>query len=128
MLISAGNSHMVVAKKDGTAYSWGLNEVGQLGNRTIKNSITPVMVGEYIIRTNEKHIVEGKTDTFILKAYVDYFNIIKEEAIPITAQSKNNQVARVSALSNSAANLSEEEIAKGYTGISVKVWKKEQQM
>ena len=52
MLISAGYNHMVVAKTDGFAYSWGLNKVGQLGNRSMKNSLTPVMVGEYIVRAN----------------------------------------------------------------------------
>jgi len=120
MLISAGNSHIVVAKKDGSAYAWGSGISGELGNRQTKNSILPVMVGDYIIRSNKNHIVEGVNDEFILKAYVNYFNILTNEIIPITFESKDNSVATITNLTNEQAGLTNEEIQKGYYAAKVK--------
>ena len=117
MLISAGNDHAVIAKTDGTAYAWGKGDLGALGNRRTKDSITPEMVGPYVIRANERHIVLGKTDEFILKAKTDYFNIISEPKIPMTSISKNTQVARISELPDTYLTL--DEIAKGYSAYKV---------
>ena len=117
MLISVGDDHAVVALDNGTAYSWGKGEVGELGNRLVKNSVTPVMVGPYVIRANENHIVLGKTDEFVLKARCEYFNIIKEEKIPMTAISKNTQVARISNLSDDILTLDEQRL--GYSAYKV---------
>ena len=117
MLISGGNDHAVVAKTDGTTYAWGKGDLGALGNRRIKDSVTPEMVGPYVLRANEKHIVVGRTDEFVVKAKTDYFNIINEPKIPVTALSKNTQVARVSALADTA--LTEEEVKRGYSAFKV---------
>jgi alpha-tubulin suppressor-like RCC1 family protein len=42
--IAAGEQHCVVLCENGTVYTWGRNDAGQLGNGTIVNSSTPVAV------------------------------------------------------------------------------------
>lgn len=42
--VSAGGEHSVVLKKDGTIWSWGSNEKGQLGDGTNDDRLTPVKV------------------------------------------------------------------------------------
>ncbi len=123
MLISAGTNHAVVVKTDGEAYSWGRGLTGELGNRTTKNSYIPVMVGPYIIRTDEKNLVLGKTDTKEIKGYVDYFNILNEDIIDINSISKNTQVARITKLANEDSSLTEDEIAKGYKAFRIEAVK-----
>ena len=123
MLISAGNDHAVVAKKDGKVYSWGKGNVGQLGNRAMKDSVTPVMVGPYIIRTDKKNIVLGKMDSCIVKGRIDYFNILKEENIDISSISKNTQIARISKLNDNASELTDEDKEKGYKAFKVEAIK-----
>ena len=43
--ITAGVSHTVARKQDGTVWTWGLNDYGQLGNGTTSNSPVPVRMG-----------------------------------------------------------------------------------
>jgi alpha-tubulin suppressor-like RCC1 family protein len=42
--ISAGSSHSLALKFDGTVYAWGSNSFGQLGNGTTTDSAVPVLV------------------------------------------------------------------------------------
>jgi alpha-tubulin suppressor-like RCC1 family protein len=42
--IAAGGGHMVVAKSDGTVWTYGLNDTGQLGDNTQVTSGTPLQV------------------------------------------------------------------------------------
>lgn len=42
--LSAGDNHTCVLKSNGTAYCWGDNSVGQLGNGSTESSMTPVAV------------------------------------------------------------------------------------
>ncbi|HEX3028454.1 MAG TPA: hypothetical protein VHT34_03930, partial [Clostridia bacterium] len=44
IMAAAGGSHTVALKKDGTVWSWGSNESGQLGDGTTKNKSKPVQV------------------------------------------------------------------------------------
>ncbi len=43
--IEAGDYHSLALKNDGTIWTWGLNQYGQLGNGTIVDSNVPVQVG-----------------------------------------------------------------------------------
>ncbi|MBY0055204.1 hypothetical protein H7K32_27080, partial [Brevibacillus agri] len=40
--LSAGGSHTLLVKEDGTVWAWGQNEKGQLGDGTTQNRSTPV--------------------------------------------------------------------------------------
>ena len=42
--ISSGNFHTCAIKNDGTAWCWGGNEAGQLGDETTDDSLVPVQV------------------------------------------------------------------------------------
>ena len=42
--ISSGSSHTCVLKGDGTVYCWGYNGIGQLGDNTTSQRLTPVQV------------------------------------------------------------------------------------
>lgn len=42
--ISAGGHHVVALKEDGTAWAWGRNNFGQLGDGTLSGSQVPVLV------------------------------------------------------------------------------------
>ncbi len=44
-LIAAGTWHTLAIKSNGTLWSWGYNNFGQLGNGTIVNSLSPVQIG-----------------------------------------------------------------------------------
>jgi probable HAF family extracellular repeat protein len=44
--ISAGGSHTVALRSDGTVWAWGSNFSGQLGDGTTTARITPVLVGQ----------------------------------------------------------------------------------
>ncbi len=42
--IGGGGWHSIAMKNDGTAWTWGINNAGQLGNGTLTNSAAPVQV------------------------------------------------------------------------------------
>jgi alpha-tubulin suppressor-like RCC1 family protein len=42
--IAAGRHHSMAIRRDGTVWAWGINDVGQLGDKTTTNSFTPVQV------------------------------------------------------------------------------------
>ena len=42
--ISAGGSHTIIIKPDGTVWTWGINDSGQLGDGMTTNKNTPVQV------------------------------------------------------------------------------------
>ena len=42
--IAAGSNHTAALASDGTVYTWGLNNYGQLGNNTTANSLVPAAV------------------------------------------------------------------------------------
>lgn len=90
---TAGDNHVTVIKNDGTVYAWGNGKLGELGNRKNKDSITPVMVGDYIVRTNANRIVLGVNSEKIIEGYVDYFNVFNNNAININYSSKDSSVA-----------------------------------
>ena len=44
--VAAGDFHTMAVKTDGSLWTWGSNECGQLGNGTINRAATPTQVGE----------------------------------------------------------------------------------
>uniref|UniRef100_UPI0037513859 RCC1 domain-containing protein n=1 Tax=Flavobacterium sp. TaxID=239 RepID=UPI0037513859 len=44
-IISAGNSHNVAIKTDGTLWTWGRNQESQLGDGSTTNSNIPIQIG-----------------------------------------------------------------------------------
>ena len=64
--ISAGDSHTVALKNDGTVLAWGLNSSGQLGDGTTTDSYTPVQVSGLTdgiaISAGDLHTVALKND------------------------------------------------------------------
>lgn len=44
--VSAGLVFVTAIKKDGTMWSWGTNDVGQVGNGTTKNALKPTQIGK----------------------------------------------------------------------------------
>ena len=65
-MISAGAFHCVVLKSDGTVYTWGRNDGGQLGDGTTTNRNTPVKVsgltGVVVVAAGGGHSVALKSD------------------------------------------------------------------
>lgn len=43
--VAAGNSHVAAVKTNGTLWSWGRNNHGQIGDNTIANRSSPIQVG-----------------------------------------------------------------------------------
>ncbi len=43
--IAAGKGHSLAVKSNGTLWAWGGNEVGQLGDGTLKMRNSPVQIG-----------------------------------------------------------------------------------
>ena len=64
--ISDGWSHTIALKTDGTLWTWGLNENGELGDNTTVDKITPTQIGTatnwQTIATGTQHSLAIKTD------------------------------------------------------------------
>ena len=67
MAISAGGSHTVALKNDGTVWAWGSNDYGQLGDGTTAESHIPVQVGGSSPLTHVIAISAGNMHTVALK-------------------------------------------------------------
>ena len=88
-----GVNHVVAIKEDGEVYAFGYGKNGELGNRNDNNSITPVMVGNDIIRTNTNNVVLKVNQQTTIEGYVDYFNIFNNDIKNINYTSKDTSVA-----------------------------------
>ena len=95
IFVTIGDNHATVVKDDGTVYSWGNGKLGQLGNIFNKNSILPVRVGDYIIRTNTNRVVLPVNGEKTIEGYVDYFNIFNNNIINIDYTSKDLSVVEL---------------------------------
>ena len=87
-----GTNHVVAIKEDGEVDAFGYGKNGELGNRTNKNSITPVMVGNEIIRTNTNNVALKVDQEIIVEGYVDYFNIFNNDIKNINYTSKDTSI------------------------------------
>jgi len=68
--VSAGDSHTVALKTDGTVWAWGQNHMGQLGDGTETDSTTPVQVvgpGGSGVLTDVRYIEAGYSYTVVIK-------------------------------------------------------------
>lgn len=68
--ITAGDSHSVALKNDGSVWSWGYNYHGQLGDNTKIDKYTPVQVlnsGAPGYLSNVKNITAGDSFSIVLK-------------------------------------------------------------
>jgi len=69
--LAAGSSHSLALKADGTVWAWGSNFVGQLGDGTITQRLTPVQVrgpGGVDFLTDVAAIAAGSRHSLALKA------------------------------------------------------------
>ena len=62
--VSAGGSHTLAIKTDGSLWSWGYNNAGQLGDGTQRNKFTPVKVMDDVaaVSAGWQHTMAIKTD------------------------------------------------------------------
>ena len=60
--ISASNTHTAVIKEDGSLWTWGSNEFGQLGDGTTEDKLTPVKVMDDVVSVFTRYI-----DTMAIK-------------------------------------------------------------
>jgi len=62
--ISAGSTHIMALRSDGSLWSWGWNDFGQLGTGTTENSAIPIQVGT---DTDWASVIAGDSHTLALK-------------------------------------------------------------
>jgi len=62
--VAVGYSHTLGLKEDGSLWSWGSNEFGQLGDSTTNNKNTPSRIG---LDSNWKEIAAGSFHSIALK-------------------------------------------------------------
>jgi len=64
--VSAGGNHSLAIKNNGTLWSWGSNDAGQLGDGTTVNKITPIQIGTdttwVSISAGYRHSIALKSD------------------------------------------------------------------
>ncbi len=65
MSVAAGNAHTILLKSDGTVWTWGKNDFGQLGNGANSNSPIPVNVSNLV---NISSVDGGESHTIALKS------------------------------------------------------------
>ena len=63
--VAAGTHHTLALKADGTVWSWGWNQFGQLGDGSGANKSTPIQITSL---TNVRAIAAGGNHSLILKA------------------------------------------------------------
>jgi YD repeat-containing protein len=68
--VAGGNNHTAAIKTDGTLWTWGQNNIGQLGNNTTTNRNTPVTT--FVGGTNWKQVSGGSSHTAALTYIDDY--------------------------------------------------------
>lgn len=66
LVISAGSSHSVAIKTNGTLWTWGWNSFGQLGDNSTNNSTIPIQIGTdndwAFISAGDKYTLALKTN------------------------------------------------------------------
>ena len=78
--IAAGGFHSLALKSDGTAWAWGRNSYGQLGDRTTTDRISPVQVSSL---SGVTAIAGGGWHTIALKKETTHSRTRKKVIRPI---------------------------------------------
>lgn len=95
MLVSAGYHHTEIADQEGFVWNFGQGTLGQLGNREKKNSILPVMVGNFELQCNVNSITISMYEEKEIKSYVEYFNLLKNGDEDVEYKSYNEGIATI---------------------------------
>ncbi|MCL2607760.1 MAG: hypothetical protein FWD92_04320, partial [Methanomassiliicoccaceae archaeon] len=64
IMVSVDETHAVVIKSDGTLWTWGLNEYGQLGDGTTINRSSPAQIGS----DTWKYVSAGEVNTAAIRS------------------------------------------------------------
>jgi alpha-tubulin suppressor-like RCC1 family protein len=62
--VSSANNHCIATKLDGTLWTWGRNNIGQLGDGTVVNKSSPVQIGAL---TTWSHVSGGNVFSAAIK-------------------------------------------------------------
>lgn len=65
VMVTAGQSHAAALKADGTVWTWGRNQLGQLGDATVSNHLSPICISAF---SNVVEISSRGDHTLALKA------------------------------------------------------------
>lgn len=79
MRVSAGYMHTAIYKNDGSVYTWGYGENGELGNSENFNYYSAQLVGKSIVETNTNNLVLQKGDSFDIDGWIEYFNLFENK-------------------------------------------------
>ncbi|MDO8240460.1 MAG: hypothetical protein Q7T51_00540, partial [Candidatus Moranbacteria bacterium] len=131
--IAGGSSHSLALKSDGTVWAWGYNSVGQLGDTTTTQRLTPVQVkgvggsgyltDAVVIAVGNSHSLAIKSDgTVWAWGANDYGqlgdNSITQRLTPIQTSGLTNMVAIAGGAGHSIALKSDGTVwAWGYNGV-----------
>ena len=91
--ICASGHHTIILKKDGTAYSTGYNNVGQLGDGTtnVKTIIGPILKDENVPVTGVTHLVSGGYSTYLIKKTTGMYTIGANKHAQLFTRSDGNR-------------------------------------
>ena len=118
--ISAGEAHTVAIDEEGKVYTWGNNEVGQLGDGTTTNSVLPICISDKENELKGKRIVDisaGYGHTVAIdeegKAYAWGYNEFGQlgdgtttnSVLPICISNKENELKGKKIISISAGGV-----------------------
>ena len=118
--VTAGYGTTTVVKKDGTVWGFGQGGQGQLGNREERDTIDPIMAGEYFIQTNTNRVEVAEGESINLSAYVEYFNMVYSDIKEVEFEVKDTSIAGLDSLSEEEkAELEYNEFGVKLTGIKM---------
>ena len=93
--VTAGISHTAIYKKNGEVYTWGLGENGELGNGETFSMSEAQLVGKNIIETNTNNITIQTGKTFDIDAYLNYFNLFKDQSTNLIYEVLDQDLAMI---------------------------------
>ena len=104
LYFGAAGDHTIAIKNDGYVYSWGLNDMGQIGDISYNNRYTPVMTGDLEARILMMDKIHAESDSETKQA-VDY-PVEPDTDIPVAINISPESEAVIYALNTSEKFLS----------------------